>query len=69
MGTGYRTITSFPSDIRLFVDHSSVEIFMDNGLLVMTETFFPSEPFRQAKIVSNGIEIKSARVRKLKRIW
>lgn len=69
IGTGYRTITSFPTDIRLFVDHSSVEIFMDNGLLAMTETFFPSEPFRQARIVSDGIDIKSARVRKLKKIW
>lgn len=69
VGKGLRALTSFPTDIRLFVDQSSVEIFMDNGLLVMTETFFPSEPFRQATIISDGVEMKSARVRKIKRIW
>jgi fructan beta-fructosidase len=69
IGKGVRAVTSFPNDIRLFVDQSSVEIFMDNGTLVMTETFFPTEPFKQVKIVSAGVEIKSARVRKLKRIW
>lgn len=66
---GPRSITSYPTDIRLFVDHSSVEIFMDNGLLVMTETFFPSEPFKHVKIVSKEIRVRSVRVRELKRIW
>jgi fructan beta-fructosidase len=66
---GPRSIRSFPTDIRFFVDHSSVEIFMDNGLLVMTETFFPSEPFKNVKIVSEEIKIKSAGIRKIKRIW
>lgn len=66
---GPRSITSFPKDIRLFVDHSSVEIFMDNGLLVMTETFFPAEPFKQVKIISDGLKMKSANARKIKRIW
>lgn len=66
---GPRSITSFPTDIQLFVDHSSVEIFMDNGLLVMTETFFPTEPFKNVKIVSEEVKVKSASVRKIKRIW
>ena len=66
---GYRSITSFPANVWLFVDQSSVEIFMDDGLLVMTETFFPSEPFKQVKIISEGIELKTARITKLKRIW
>jgi fructan beta-fructosidase len=66
---GPRTITSYPVDIRFFADHSSVEIFMDNGLLVMTEIFFPSEPFTKLKIISNGIKIRMVNVRKIKRIW
>ncbi|HEU5292207.1 MAG TPA: glycoside hydrolase family 32 protein, partial [Cyclobacteriaceae bacterium] len=69
VGKGYRSITSFPTDVRLFVDQSSVEIFMDSGLLVMTETFFPSEPFKHVKIISDGIDMKTARISKLKRIW
>ena len=68
-GKGLRAIASHPTDIRLFVDQASVELFMDNGLLVMTETFFPSAPFNQVKVISDGLQIKSGTIRKLKRIW
>ncbi len=38
-------------DLTVIVDNSSVELFADKGLTVMTEIFFPDEPF-------NGIQIK-----------
>jgi sucrose-6-phosphate hydrolase SacC (GH32 family) len=40
--------------LRLFVDVSSVELFADDGASVMTEIFFPSEPFTRIGIFSEG---------------
>jgi len=49
---GFRNVVYAPRitesdkiDLTLFVDHSSVEVFADDGLSVMTTIFFPNENF------------------------
>ena len=55
----------------VFVDAASVELFVDNGNLVMTNLVFPTENFTHLNIFSTGGEIilKSAEFHNLKRIW
>ena len=40
------------SDLTLLIDNASVELFADGGLSVMTEIFFPSEPYSKIMIRS-----------------
>ncbi len=40
--------------LNLFLDHSSIEIFADGGLSVMTEIFFPSEIFDHVTFFQKG---------------
>ena len=44
-------------EFRIFVDHSSIEIFTDDGAVVLTEIFFPSEPFDEIGLFSEGGEV------------
>jgi fructan beta-fructosidase len=55
----------------VIVDAASVELFVDNGNLVMTNLVFPSENFNHLKIFSTGGEVilKNAEFHNLKRIW
>ena len=39
--------------MQLFIDAASVELFADEGSVVMTELFFPSRPFTQVKLYTN----------------
>lgn len=39
---------------RVVADVSSVELFVDNGLLAMTETFFPNKPFNEYRLFGQG---------------
>jgi fructan beta-fructosidase len=41
-------------NLTLVIDVSSVELFADDGLSVMTEIFFPNKPFDQVRIASPG---------------
>ncbi len=38
----------------LFVDKSSIEVFVDGGRLVMTELFFPAAPFNRTALFCEG---------------
>jgi fructan beta-fructosidase len=40
-------------NLSLVIDASSVELFADDGLTVMTEIFFPNEPYTQIRLQSN----------------
>lgn len=40
--------------LHIYVDHSSIEVFVDNGQRVMTELFFPTTPFTTAHFFSEG---------------
>ncbi|SEF63350.1 glycoside hydrolase family 32 protein [Algoriphagus boritolerans] len=42
-------------DLRIFLDACSIEVFVNNGELVMTSTLFPSSPWKKAAFIS-GIE-------------
>ena len=55
----------------VFVDASSVELFVDNGNLVMTNLVFPTENLSRLSVFSTGGEVilKSAEFHNLKRIW
>lgn len=43
--------------LHLFLDVASVEVFANNGLGVMTDIFFPSEPFTRVEIIGKGIKV------------
>jgi len=58
------------STLELVVDHSSVELFADKGLTVMTALFFPRNPYSYLAIASEKqSEIESLRLYPLKSIW
>ncbi len=44
----------------LFVDKSSIEVFVDGGQLAMTELFFPADPFDRTRLFSEGGSMKVA---------
>jgi fructan beta-fructosidase len=57
-------------NISLIIDVSSVELFADDGLTVMTEILFPNEPYNQIHIESSdNIVIKKIEYINLKSIW
>jgi fructan beta-fructosidase len=57
--------------IHAFIDNSSVEVFFDNGVVVMTELFFPTEDYSKVTLFSNGgnTELLKADIYNLKSIW
>ena len=58
-------------EIRLFIDEASVEIFVDNGKLVLTDIVFPTEEFNTLELFStNGtIKLLGAELWSLNSIW
>jgi sucrose-6-phosphate hydrolase SacC (GH32 family) len=69
--TAPRLIKSKRIKLHLFVDASSVELFADGGAMCMTELLFPTKPFNQIQLVSNGgaVKIISAKGYSMKGIW
>lgn len=58
--------------LHLFVDHSSIELFIDNGLTVMTELMFPSEIFNRLTLhpdAKDSVNVKSISLYEINRIW
>jgi fructan beta-fructosidase len=56
--------------LSLLIDVSSVELFADDGLTVMTEIFFPNKPYSTVKIESNDdAVIERLEITSLKSIW
>jgi fructan beta-fructosidase len=57
-------------EVRMIVDRSSVEIFVDNGRYVFTDQVFPSEPYSKVEIVSKSAPFyKDIRVLLVNSIW
>lgn len=58
-------------DIRLIIDKSSVELFAKNGLIVMTDQFFPSEEYSIVSLFTEHgeIELIDGQIAKLSSIW
>lgn len=58
--------------LRILVDHSSVEVFADEGLTVMTELFYPDKPLSKLSLMcpSKGeIVMKTVTLQGIKKIW
>ncbi len=56
--------------LHIFVDHSSVEVFVNDGETVMTAQVFPSQPYTSVRLESEGtVEVNSANLYALKSIW
>jgi len=63
-------------DLRLIVDVSSIELFADNGLTVMTALYFPTEEFTsvieffyESKSKTSQIKVNNLTVNELKSVW
>lgn len=57
-------------NLSVIVDESSIELFADDGITVMTEIFFPEKPYNQIHINSiDGILFKKIEYIPLKSIW
>ncbi|OOG72665.1 glycoside hydrolase family 32 protein [Flavobacterium sp. A45] len=55
------------ADLKIVLDKTSIEIFYNNGEKVMTELFFPTQPFTSFSASSNeGIEINNLIINQLK---
>ena len=54
--------------IDFWLDHASIEIFLDGGINIFTEIFFPTNPYQQLEFTS-GTEVKALTIKELKRIW
>lgn len=65
-----RFLSSKSSDLILLVDASSVELFADNGLTVMTCTYFPTMPYDKIEINGLGkLRFDQLKLIDLKSIW
>lgn len=65
-----RLINNQKLNLSLVIDVSSVELFADNGLTVMTEIFFPSKPYNHILLQSpKNISVQSLSYSKLNSIW
>src|SRR5579871_3300534 len=65
-----RFSTNHALNISLIIDVSSVELFADDGMTVMTETFFPTKDYNNIKIESReNLSIKKIEYATLKSIW
>ncbi|SFQ62040.1 glycoside hydrolase family 32 protein [Hymenobacter arizonensis] len=51
--TAPRLSTSLQADVTLLVDATSVEVFADQGLTVMSELFFPTEPLSKLRLTAD----------------
>ena len=65
-----RWLTTEPLQLTLFIDVSSVELFADDGLSVMTEIFFPNKPYNHLNIqATDSLVLKKLDFTALKGIW
>ena len=65
-----RLATSDTVRLHAFFDLASAELFADDGATVMTDIFFPSEPFRRISLFSGqSTEVLGGETYTLQRIW
>ena len=65
-----RVTNNSKMNISLVIDVSSVELFADDGLTVMTEIFFPNKPYNQINIQStDGSALKRLEYINMSSIW
>ncbi|CAN5866213.1 glycoside hydrolase family 32 protein [soil metagenome] len=66
-----RLATGSTYSLQLWVDVASVELFADGGQTVMTDIFFPDEPFTQVRLIPKDgqVKLKSGEIAELKSIY
>jgi fructan beta-fructosidase len=57
------------TDITLVLDKASVEFFADNGLTVMTDIFFPQQPWTKVSFITDSLHVNELKYTPLKGIW
>ena len=69
--TAPRILSSDRLSLHCFIDVSSIEVFGDDGLSILTEIFFPNEVLTDLSLQSTGegLKIASGQVHALKQIW
>ena len=53
--------------IEIYVEKSSIELFINNGDIVITDLVFPEEEFTEIEII--GEEIKNVKIENIKSVW
>jgi len=67
-----KNIPQGPIEIALLLDHSSLELFINEGQYVMTNQIFPNDFFRALTIVNNSeseLIIEDFTEHKVERMW
>jgi len=66
-----RSVDTKKLTMHLFIDHSSVELLADDGTVVMTDIFFPSENFNKVRTFEkNGTSVlQNGKLTELRSIW
>lgn len=57
------------TEIRVIMDQSSVEIFIDGGKYVFTNQIFPTKPYNQLKLEGDEQELTHVKLFKINSIW
>ncbi len=55
--------------LRVMLDWSSIEVFVDGGIVTMTDQVFPSKPYDKVQISSKGMLGLDGQIRVLRPIW
>jgi fructan beta-fructosidase len=64
-----RLSANAPTSLKLVVDASSIELFADDDLVVMTSVFFPNQLFDHLEVKAASISSKNIVLLPLKSIW
>jgi fructan beta-fructosidase len=70
----YAAMQNVPENLEfsIYIDRSSIEVFINNGQYVMTDQVFPSQPYTKMAIenLSTGdLQIKELEVSRMKSVW
>ena len=65
-----RLTTAPQANLSLLIDVSSIELFADDGLSVMTEIFFPNKPYTKLHLLTpNSLTVKKMEMAQFSSIW
>ncbi len=64
----YLPVTSL-SEVRIIIDQSSMEIFIDKGKYVFTNQIFPTKPYSQLTLQGDAKELTQVKLFKINSIW
>jgi len=66
-----RLLSSNIVKLHVFIDHSSIEVFGDDGSVVLTSLFFPKQPLKSVQLFNDkeGLSLQQAVLYQLKSTW